>query len=109
MKKLYEVETELILYVMAENESGAVVIAQRNVSAEAENLTRFDFTAVRPTHYYANWENEYPYGSDTNQTVKEIIEIEKEVAKKQAEREFWEKKQLKLFTEQERKVMPMPR
>jgi len=97
MKKLYEVETELILYVMAESESEAVAVAQRNAGEEAENLTSFEFTAFRPTHYLANWENEYPYGADTNQTVKEIMEAEKEAAKKQAEREHWEKKQLKMF------------
>lgn len=97
MKKLYEVETELVLYVMAENESDAVEVAQRNIRDETDNLSEHQFSACRPTHYCANWENEYPYGSDTDQTVKEIMEAEKEAAKKQAEREFWEKKQLKMF------------
>ena len=97
MKRLYEVETELILYVMAENESEAIKVAQRNISEEADNLWEHQFSAYRPTHYNANWENEYPYGADTNQTVKEIMEAEKEAAKKQAEREHWEKKQLKMF------------
>lgn len=97
MKQLYEVETELVLYVMAENEPEAIVVAQRNIREEADNLSEHQFSAYRPTHYYANWENECPYGSDTDQTVKEIMEAEKEVAKKQAEREYWEKKQLKMF------------
>jgi len=98
MKKLYEVETELMMYAMAENESEAVRVAQRNIREEADNLWGHQFSAYRPTHYYANWENECPYGADTDQTVKEIMEAEKEEAKKQAERELWEKKQLKLFS-----------
>jgi hypothetical protein len=97
MKNLYEVETELIIYVMAENESEAVIVAQRNIRDETDNLLEHQFSACRPTHYRVNWENGTPYGSDTNQTVKEIMEAEKEAAKKQAEREFWEKKQLKMF------------
>jgi len=96
MKKLYEVETELILYVMAENESEAIVVAQRNIRGEADSLSEHQFSAYRPTHYWANWENEYPYGADTNQTVGEIMEAEKEDARKRAESEEWEKKQYKL-------------
>ena len=96
MKKLYEVETELVLYVMAENESEAITIAQKNIREEADNLWEHQFSAYRPTRYYANWENEIPYGSDSDQTVKEIMEAEKEAAKKQVEREEWEKKQRKL-------------
>ena len=97
MKRLYEVETELILYVMAESESEAVVVARRNIREEADNLWDHQFSAYRPTHYNVNWENGYPYGSDTNQTVKEIMEAEKEAAKKQADREFWDNKQIKMF------------
>jgi len=82
MKQLYEVETELVLYVMAENESEAVSIAQRNIKEEAGNLSRFDLTALKPKYCYANWEDSHPYGSDTNQTV---------------EREEWDKRQMKMF------------
>ena len=97
MKQLYEVEVELVIYVMAKSESDAVTIAQRNISEEADNLSEHEFSVCRPTYCFANWKNEYPYGSDTNQTIKEIIEAEKELRKKQADREKWEKKQLKLF------------
>lgn len=96
MKKLYEVEIELHMYVMAENESEAISVAQRNVKDEADNLSDFDFAANRTTCCYANWENEYPYGADTNDTVGEILKLEKEAAIKQVEREKWEKKQRKL-------------
>lgn len=97
MKKLYEVEVELTIYVMAESESEAVDIAQEHAKEEIDNLPKFNFTAARPECCPTSWEDGYPYGSYENNTVGEILELEKEVAKKQAEREEWEKRQLKLF------------
>ena len=98
MKKLYEVETELYMYVMAEDKYDAAGIARKNVSDEADNLSSHNFAVSVPVHYMADWEDSVPYGSDTDQTVKEIFKAEKEVAKKQADREKWEKRQLKMFT-----------
>ena len=96
MKKLYEVEVDFTMFVMAEDESKAKDVAQANVNEEIDNLNSRDFGISRTKFYPYNWENAYPYGSDTNQTVKEILEAEKEAAKKQAEREEWEKKQIAL-------------
>ncbi len=96
MKKLYEVEVELTLYVMAENGSDAISTGRKNAPEELSDLPEFNFTAIRPDYYMANWENSNPYNSDTDQTVKEIVEAEKEAARKQAEREVWEKKQIAL-------------
>lgn len=99
MKKLYEVEVELTLYVMAESEGEAVDVAQSHADEEIDNVPSFNFSAIRPEHCLAGWKDIYPYGSDLDNTVGEILAYEKEVAKKQAEREYWEKKQIKMFAE----------
>ena len=96
MKKLYEIEAELILYVMAEDENEAKSVAMRNVQEECKNLQEFDLSVVRPSALFANWQNEYPYNSDDNNTVKEIFERE-EKARKIKEKD--EKEQMKLFKE----------
>ncbi len=99
MKELYEVEVDLVMYVMAEDESHAIDVAQRHANEEIDNLLGFEFSAVKPEYCFANWENSYPYGSDTNQTVGEIFKAKKEDEKKQAEREEWDRRQLKMFAE----------
>jgi len=92
MKKLYEIEVELIFYVMANNEDAAKKAALKNIKDECDSLTSFDLSAIQPTNLFANWQDSYPYEADDNNTVGEIFAREKK------EREIKEKEQMKLFT-----------
>ncbi len=89
MKQLYEISADLIMYVMAENESDAVDVARDNLSDEIHNL---DMAAIRATCLFANWQDSYPYGSDDNLTVKEIFEQQIEAEKKIIEQKEYEDK-----------------
>ena len=102
MKELYEISTDLILYVMAESEDEALTSAMCNIPQECDNLRKNDFEITHPVEfYYAIWEDVEPYGSDDSRTVKQIFEDEKEDEEKdrlaEQERIEWEKKQIKMF------------
>ena len=111
MKKLYEVEPELTIYVMAEDEGEAGDVALRCFAEECGNLTKSDIgiCEVGDNPVNGDWLDGYPYGDDDNgvlngnrhdhgeRTVKQIIADEKSIRDAKKEREEWEKKQQKLF------------
>jgi len=67
MKKLYEVE--MIMMVMAEDESDAKLVAAQNASAE--NWDEFD--AYEADSVKSEWWDCIPWGSDDDKTCGEII------------------------------------
>ena len=103
--KLYEVETEIIMYVLAHDEADAREIAIQNIEEEAGNLGSRDFDVNEANRaYHADWSNGTPYYDDNDDleglddmTVKEIIAEMKTREAEQAKREEFEKKQIPLF------------
>ena len=74
MKKLFEVEIESQMYVMAENRSQAEKVAREEVEIN-DNVYELDYFAVEAgTHLLAGFEDTIPYNSDDDKTVGELIE-----------------------------------
>ena len=99
MKKLYEVSTELTIYILAEDEDDAVGEASLHSNEEIDNLLPGDFTATRVTSLPAGYADAYPYREDREdtRTMGQIFEAEQAAEKEERARIEFEKRQLKLF------------
>ncbi len=79
-KKLYEVEIEDRIYVMAESSAEAEAVAMSEFKYDFE----FDYNAFETDTCFHVWQNEIPYNSDDNKTVGQICEeLQAEKKKKQ--------------------------
>ena len=70
MKKLFNVTVDNEIYVMAENHSEAISIAERNVGSS--NFWAIELPDNR-INLISDWENRVPYNSDNNKTCGEIM------------------------------------
>ena len=70
MKRLFEVEIEDIMYVMAEDSAHAEDVARRHI-----NECDLDVSAYEANSYYGTWANAHPYNQDDNdnRTLSEIV------------------------------------
>ncbi len=77
-QKLYRAETTLVLYVMADDASGAHMQAELCVyealNDQAETI--FDITPAAESGIDENWEGSLPYNGDGETTVNEYLEQE---------------------------------
>lgn len=74
MKKLYVVEVEHSVYVMAESESEAEDVALRGI-ADVDDTPRVypsELTYTEPVS--RDWRGSVPFGSDDERTVGQILE-----------------------------------
>lgn len=107
--KLYEIETEIVMYVLATDEDAAKDIAMCSIKDEVDSLSAGDFSVNEAKDsWHGHWTNGIPYSDDDDDlegldgmTVKEIMVEFANRASEQADREAWEAKQLKLFPELE--------
>lgn len=90
-KKLFEVHAEVTFYVLAENDVKALMLAE-----EVGNNYELSYEISTVQHVNAEDWNSVPYGSEDGQTCGQIME---EIKRQEAQEEFFNKHQLKLFEE----------
>ena len=71
--KLYRVELQTAVFVVADNEDAAGEIAKEHVSDEAEFFEVFCNEIERIDSVDPDWRDSIPYGGDANTTISQIL------------------------------------
>lgn len=74
MKKLYEVEVEHTVYVMAESESEAEDVALQGIADVDDTPRVYTNEVIESTPVSRDWRGSVPFGSDDRRTVGQILE-----------------------------------
>ena len=100
-KKLYEIDVELHMYVMAETEDDARDVALVNLVNEVDEIGGCDLEVMEPAGcIWADMEDSIPYGADDDRRVGDIFEEARQKKRAKRRQREQEKKQRKLFPNQ---------
>ena len=93
MKKLYEVNLDLVFYVMAKDASDVYKHACEYAEDEIKNLFDSEFSVMDAKILFANWADAIPYNSDDDKTCSQVLDEKK----RQAVIAENDKKQIKIW------------